>query len=302
MKAWWIYQRERFPLLAYLPLVVVFSTAISSYALVIVDVSENGRPAFIGLGTLLALAFFMLLRISDEFKDYADDCQFRPYRAVPRGVVSLPQLGRLAVLLLIGQLAMVVWIDIYRLPLLLLIWAYLLAMHHEFYNASWLKQHPVIYLFSHMLIMPLIGLGVLIASPLSIELLFDIALWPIYALTFMTGLLLEIGRKLRAVKDEEAGVETYTVLWGGNAVIIWLGILIGNALLAGFIASQLDLLIMGIVICGTFIMVSLLFVGLFMNHYGQSSAMSGKVFELLSSAWILVTYGVIIYGTNGAFA
>ena len=37
--------------------------------------------------------FFLQLRIADEFKDFAEDSRFRPYRPVPRGLVTLTELG-----------------------------------------------------------------------------------------------------------------------------------------------------------------------------------------------------------------
>ena len=33
---------------------------------------------------------FLQLRIADEFKDFDEDSRYRPYRPVPRGLVTLP--------------------------------------------------------------------------------------------------------------------------------------------------------------------------------------------------------------------
>lgn len=30
-----------------------------------------------------------MVRIVDEFKDYEEDCEYRPYRPVPRGLITL---------------------------------------------------------------------------------------------------------------------------------------------------------------------------------------------------------------------
>jgi 4-hydroxybenzoate polyprenyltransferase len=37
--------------------------------------------------------------------------------------------------------------------------------------------------------------------------------------SFFNGTVLEIGRKIRAPQDEEAGVETYSFLWGRGGAL-----------------------------------------------------------------------------------
>ena len=49
-------------------------------------------------------------------------------------------------------------------------------------------------------------------------------------MSFCNGVVIEIGRKLRAPADEEAGVQTYTLLWGRTlAVGAWWLALAGTA-------------------------------------------------------------------------
>jgi hypothetical protein len=93
--------------------------------------------------------------------------------------------------------------------LLALVWAWLLAMSFEFGVPEWLKARPVVYLLSHMAIMPLIDLlltglewvpGGGAAPGLGLFL----------ALSFVNGCVLEIGRKLWAPENEIAGVDSYS--------------------------------------------------------------------------------------------
>jgi hypothetical protein len=73
----------------------------------------------------------------------------------------------------------------------------------------------VLYLLSHMAIMPLIDLLLT-----GIEWLPGRAasgLWMFLALSFVNGCVLEIGRKLWAPENEIAGVDTYSGLWGPRA-------------------------------------------------------------------------------------
>ena len=45
------------------------------------------------------------------------------------------------------------------------------------------------------------------------------------AASFCNGIVIELGRKIRSPGEEEAGVETYSVLWGPRiAVLAWLGL------------------------------------------------------------------------------
>ena len=63
----------------------------------------RGQPGLAPLASLVVafvtcLIFFLQLRIADEFKDFEEDSRYRPYRPVPRGLVTLRELAMLFVL------------------------------------------------------------------------------------------------------------------------------------------------------------------------------------------------------------
>jgi 4-hydroxybenzoate polyprenyltransferase len=59
--------------------------------------------------------------------------------------------------------------------------------------------------------------------------------------SFFNGLVIELGRKIRAPQAEEPGVETYTALWGRrNAVLVWLGALLLTAASAWLAAREIN--------------------------------------------------------------
>jgi len=219
----WIYQSERFPLFGHGVLIAAFSMSAVSYSALLRQ--QHQFPAWSVLVSAFAsaLIFFLLLRIADEFKDYEEDARYRPYRAVPRGLVSLRELAWLAAIVVIIQLVLAASWHKGLLPVLLLVWLYLLAMSREFGVRRWLKAHPFTYMWSHMLIMPLIDLYAtawdwVLASGTPPSGLFWFLL-----LSFFNGMVIEVGRKTRAPESEEAGVETYTALWGiHKAVYVWL--------------------------------------------------------------------------------
>ncbi len=239
-RRWWIYQRERFPLLAHGIAILVFSFAAVEFGWQVSG--KTGHPGAIELAVsfVTSFVFFALLRIADEFKDFADDARYRPYRAVPRGLVQLQELGRLGIILVAAQVAVALaWSIELALPLLVT-WAYFGLMSREFFVARWLKAHPVIYLLSHMAIMPLIALCA--SAPGWIGNSDGISdLGPFLGLALTVGLGGEIGRKIRAPSDEEKGVETYSSLWGiPVAVVLWLAAIAATAYAAGMAAGVFD--------------------------------------------------------------
>ena len=85
------------------------------------------------------------------------------------------------------------------------------------------KEHPATYLFSHMLIMPLIAFYVSAFDWLCVCRAMPQGISWVLSVAFFCGLVLELGRKIRIPRLEREGVETYSALWGtGNSVAIWL--------------------------------------------------------------------------------
>ncbi len=227
---WWVYQRERFPLVAHGLLILAFS-----FSAVAVSSMLRGRFSVPPWPSLLVafvtcFLFFLQLRIADEFKDFDEDARYRPYRPVPRGLVSLRELGAVFVLACVVQAGLAWWLDPDLILLLLITWAYLAFMSKEFFVRDFLKNRPVLYMVSHMFIMPLIdlyatGTDWLVAGagpPRGL-------LWFLLA-SFFNGMVIEIGRKVRRPEDEEEGVATYSVVWGrACAVAAWLGVMLATA-------------------------------------------------------------------------
>jgi 4-hydroxybenzoate polyprenyltransferase len=113
---------------------------------------------------------------------------------------------------------------------LLLVAAWAALMTKEFFVREWLRAHLGAYLVTHMLVMPMIdayttGIDWLVAGRHAPE-----GLPWFLAATFANGVLVEIGRKLRAPGDEREGVDSYTRAWGVRAApMAWLVILFAAA-------------------------------------------------------------------------
>ena len=216
----WIYQSERFPLKKTAPLLAVFSAASICASATLSGRDLPGMGAFIA-GFVVAMCIFFQMRVCDEVKDFADDLKYRPERAIPRGLVSMRAVVTLGLLTVPVAIATVWAWHPPALWLLALVWFWLTIMTFEFGVPKFLKARPVLYLHSHMIIMPLIDLFLTGmewlpgggASP---------HLWLFLALSFVNGCVLEIGRKLWAPENEIEGVDSYSRLWGVKpAAMVW---------------------------------------------------------------------------------
>src|SRR5690606_31401222 len=95
-------------------LIAAFSfCAVSLSAMLRTDPQQPAWPAWQSalVAFITCFGFFLQLRIADEFKDLAEDTRFRPYRPVPRGLVSLRELGWLFVIICALQLMLALWRD-----------------------------------------------------------------------------------------------------------------------------------------------------------------------------------------------
>jgi 4-hydroxybenzoate polyprenyltransferase len=286
---WWTYQKERFPLVAYVPLIAAFSFAAVGY-------SALGRGPVTGLGwrqTLVAfltsLMFFLQLRLADEFKDFEDDLRYRPYRPVQRGLVKLGELALVGVACAPLQLLLALWLSMGLLPLLAIVWSYLLLMTKEFFVPRWLKRHPLLYLLSHMVITPLIFLFASACdwTTSGYNRPSKGLLW-MMAVGYCNGMVVEIGRKVRAPEDEETGVETYSSLWGRrNAVLVWLAAIVGTAAFAYVAAGAIQVTQLTVSLLLPALLASALAAAYFL---AASRRGRGKWIETISGLWALLTY------------
>jgi len=218
-----IYQKERFPFLAHGIMIAAFTFSAVSYSRIC-----RGGEGFIEtsdflIGVFATVTLFFLVRIFDEFKDKEDDEKYRKYLPVPRGLISLKELKTIGWVVGILQIAVIAIFQFQMLYLYMIVIGYLILMGVEFFVPKWLKERQIIYITSHMVIIPLIDIY---ASGLDWLLGGDSVHWGLawfFAVSYMNGLALEFGRKIRTPESEEVGVVSYTSLYGTKGgVVIWL--------------------------------------------------------------------------------
>jgi len=236
---WWVYQRERFPVLAHGPVILAFSLSAVAYSALLRGANSlpGWKPCIVAF--ISSFLSFLQLRIADEFKDFEEDSKYRPYRPVPRGLVSLHDLKRVWMGCIAVQLLLCLWLSPRILWLLIATWFYLALMTKEFFARRWLRARPVVYMVSHMIIMPLVDFYATACDWATAGQVRPPAglLW-FLLVSFFNGMVVEIGRKIRSSRDEERGVETYSFLWGAKrAVLVWF-VLMGYTAAFAFLAAR----------------------------------------------------------------
>lgn len=288
MNRWMVYQKERFPVLAHGLLIAAFSFSAVSFSHLLR--TESGLP---GLSSFL-IAFvtcfilFAQLRIADEFKDFEEDSRYRPYRPVPRGLITLRQLAVAGVIGGLVQLGLALYLNPKMVIPLLLVWIYLALMSHEFFVRDWIKARPITYLWTHMLILPLADFYATACDWLAGNHECPQSLMWFLVVSFFNGIVIELGRKIRAPEDEEEGVQTYSALYGRRvAVMGWFGALSVTALCAWraavniqFAVPVVAVLAVLLLLCGT----------LALQFLKEPVTQRAKRLELVSGIWTLIMY------------
>lgn len=228
-----IYQKERFPFLGHGILVASFSFSAISYSRIC-----RGETGFVEWPQFLIAIFttitlFFLVRIFDEFKDAEDDALYRKELPVPRGLISFKELFMLGAVAVVLQLTVNAVFFPKMLLMYLVVIAYLSLMGKEFFVKEWLKKHQFWYVVSHMMIIPLIDVFAsgfdwyLNGADAPKGLLF------FFAVSFMNGVVLEVGRKIKTPEKEAEGVLTYSSMLGANkATLLWLVMLLATLILS----------------------------------------------------------------------
>lgn len=282
------YQNERFSFVQNGIMILAFTFSAASFSRICRH-EEGFMPVNLFIaGVVTSFIFFFLLRIFDEFKDNKKDSQYQPYRAVPRGLISLKELGWVAFVLILIQIVL----NAVFMPVMLYVYAlvmvYMILMTKEFFVKKWLTARPITYMWSHMLIMPLIDFYTTGLDWLNADAKPPMALIFFLAVTFFNGIIIEFGRKIRAKEAEEVGVDTYSSIYGSTrATVIWLITLLvtfGFALQASQLAGYG---LIGFLILLTIVILCALPAIRFIKTQQQKHA---KQIEIAAAIWTICMY------------
>jgi hypothetical protein len=283
-----IYQSERFPLHKNGLLITVFTFASIAYSRAARGVGDFVEWHVFLLGAATAILLFALLRIADEFKDHEEDVRFRPYRAVPRGLVSLRELSRVGIGIVTLVVALNAIVMPRMLPALIAVLVFTGLMFREFFVRDWLKRHPMTYMVSHMIFMPLVDLYTTGLDWLHAGVSPSATLAFFLVVSFLNGIVIEVGRKLRAPEEEEHGVETCSAMYGYKKASIGLGVVYLLSALCAVLASS-GFASRTWVMIGIGVLLTIGSIALARFTFAPTPSRS-KLVEDLSGVWVLAIY------------
>jgi len=292
---WATYFKERFPPGQYAVALGAFTWATLAYTQAVHG--KGGLPgahSFV-VGFAVTYLLFLQLRILDEFKDFEEDAKFRPYRPVPRGLVSLRSLARLWLIAAAIQIVLAASIGERPVALLLLILAYSGLMRVEFFVRDWLKAHALAYMGSHMLIVPMIAAFIAACSGKPYTLA---ELAAFFGFTYLNFSVFELGRKIWAPQEERTGVETYSALWGlRKAAWAWLAAMWSAAALGLLAAYRV-----GITwpYAAMAVVLATIATAMAARFFANLTQAKGNTFRIASAVWLLGVH--ITFGATIAFA
>ncbi len=295
---WWIYQRERFPVVGHGLLVLAFASAAVCHSALLRGAQPDAaalapsgpRLSSFVVAFVVCFLFFLQLRIADEWKDAEEDARVRPDRPVPRGLVTLRELAILGVIAAAVQIAASVALAPALIAILAIGWGYFALMSREFFVAEWLRPRHTLYLLSHMLVMPIVDCFAtacdwILHQPTERLFAPPPALGWFLAASYCNGIVIEIGRKLRAPPDEQPGVATYTSVWGRHtAVLAWSGAILGATGLGCMAARAIGMPLLGATLLLGAAAVATVVGWQFARHAAPGS---GKRMELVSGLWTI---------------
>lgn len=288
VQRWRIYQAERFPVLKFAPLLAAFSFC--GVCLSRLMRHDYTWPSFSSSLTafVCVFLFFLQLRFLDEFKDAETDAKHRPERPVPRGLITLRQIGRAFAVTVAVQILLALWLRPSLLILLLAVWAYMALMTVEFFVPEWIKPRLLTYMWTHMLIMPIIDFFATGCDWLLVQALPPSGLLLFLLVSFFNGLLIELGRKTWAPEQERLGVDSYSSYCGlPKAVRLFQAIMLLSYVGALGVGLQVNFF------WPTLVFMTVLLLAGFRQAFrfvAEPTAGGAKKLEHFSGLWVIVCY------------
>lgn len=320
IKKWYTYQKERFPVIVYslYILCIVIGTFCVSNKIcenlyenwIYIDYKNSpynylmGAPAPYIINWKIIIPMFivtflqfLMVRIIDEFKDYEEDCKYRAYRPVPRGLVSLKELKALFAICVSLQFIITVCVSSSIIWYLIAVWVFFAVMSKSFFIKKFLEKHILIEVSLDELLMPILVLYlskfVQYSNVASLNLVINISsLGMFLVMSYIISWIVEVARKVRCKQDEEKGVKTYTAVLGIKKTVLILFIL------------ETILMITQIFILGTEFLILILVPYVIVNILNlmlliKQSRGFAKAVKLSANIYVLVSYlslGVMIFG------
>ena len=284
MGNWWILVKERFSPESYIPMIAVFTAVNGLYLSKQAEIEWNWTQFF--LTFILLLSFFFRMRLFDEIKDYEVDLKINPTRPLARGILSVIQVKKALLLLIIFELILATFVGgwnsfiVHGLAI-----GYSLLMYEEFFIGDFLRPHLTTYAVTHTCSSFLLAISAGVAMT-------GISITDFHADTYIFFLmnwaffnLFEFARKTFAVSEERPGVLSYSNIFGRT----------GAWLLSTSQAAIGIILVSSAKIEPLVIAAFALYLAASSVYLIQGNVKAAKIFRNSSAAYLLVHYIIMIY-------
>jgi len=293
MNRWLTFARERFDPASHLIMIALFCAAH-----VVMAAPAGGSWHEVSLLRLAVVppgvvAFFFLLRLYDEEKDYDHDLRFNPGRPLPRGLVTHADLHIGMVVCIAIVVAEFAVTGLAGLATAMVTVGYSLLMYREFFIGKILRLHLTTYAVMHTAVLVLLSLSVLCGLTGNMawelgqtQLLFALNSWFLFN-------IFEFGRKSFLSSEEVDGVDSYSRIFSrlGAVALVLLMVLVSLALLwgapTGAAASKTHLVM---------IVTALLLTATGVVYAALDRAPWGALYRSCSSLYIVVIYAELVIG------
>ena len=169
---------------------------------------------------VVAMSFFLRLRLFDEIKDYETDLTVNPTRPLARGLIKIPEVRKLIGLLCLLEFGLLACISKSVALAHILPVAYSFLMYREFFIGKWIRPHLTTYAVLHTFVSVLVGasiVAIITGVPFPH---FTKSLWWLVLANWGYFNLFEFARKTFAPSEERAGVESYSKIFGIPGAVI----------------------------------------------------------------------------------
>ncbi len=212
------YQKERFPFVVNSVFILLYYFGFQN--LIIFRTNQQFIFNIEQLaGYISIFLVFLELRLIDEIKDFKTDSLYAKERPVQRGIITLGEIKLTISFLLLFLFSLNIFLGLKEFIGFLTIQIFIFIMFKEFFIGEKIKRNRLIYASLHMIVMVIFIFYISIFAGVSPFIKNNLI---IYALSYLSGFIIEIGRKIEAPINEKEGVDNYSKLLGPKGASILL--------------------------------------------------------------------------------
>ncbi len=242
---------------------------------------------YVGLGTAV---FFMKLRLYDEIKDYDVDLEKNPTRPLPRGLLAQVDVKRAIELCIILEIILFTSCGLPAFGAILFAIGYSLLMYKEFFIPNIIRPHLTTYATSHTVVTLFLSLAIFSALSKFSFWNMDLDFYYFAIMSWLLFNIFELGRKIYQPSEERSGIDTYSSVWGktGAVTLVFVHALTASAFCLHI--STIQFYFMLKLLTGQLVLLFLIS----LIYLISSKEVTGKIFRLFSSVYILLVYLSVI--------